>query len=227
MKSPVAMPDMYVGLQQLELQRVDYNAPEASGRIGGVQAGFPLWLGVWTLGRMPADYSDQWRAWLAGMRGATRRFIGRDLSREYPKLYPAGFGDFGAFTGAAADWSSVIDADGDCQLTLELGVAAAGLVLSQGDGIDFRYNATEAAVAGKPWRALVRVVAAATADGSGDLTVTVEPPVPAAVPDTAVAHLDQPGCTMALVIDQTGFDSIDRLYSIRGGTITGVQDIRS
>lgn len=227
MKSPVAMPDMYVALQQLELQRVDYNAPEASGRIGGVQAGFPLWLGVWTLGRMPVDYSDQWRAWLAGMRGATRRFVGFDLSRRYPKLYPDGLGAFGAFTGAASDWSSSIDADGDCQLTLELGAAAAGLVLSQGDGIDFRYNASEAAVSGKPWRALVRVVAAATADGSGDVTVTVEPPVPSAVPDAAVAHLDQPGCTMALVIDQTSMDSVDRLYSIRGGTITGVQDIRS
>lgn len=221
------MPDMYVALQHLEPQRVDYAAPEASGRVGGVQAGFPLWLGVWTLGRMTEAYSDIWRAWLVGMRGATRRFIGRDLARGYPKLYPDGFGAFGAFTGAASSWSQSIDSVGDSHLTLHLGVAAAGLVLSQGDGIDFRYNASETAVAGLAWRAFVRVVAAGTANGSGDVTVTVEPPVPTAVPGAAVAHLDQPGCTMALIIDNSNVDAIDRLYSIRGGQIMGVQDIRS
>jgi hypothetical protein len=71
------------------------------------------------------------------------------------------------------------------------------------------------------------VVEGATADGSGDLTVIVEPPVPSAVPDTAVAHIDEPGCTMALVIDQTSLGPIDRLYSINGGQITAVQDIRA
>lgn len=227
MKSPVAMPTMYVAQQQFELQRVDYAAPEANGRVGGVQAGFPLWSAVWTLGRMPEDNSDEWRAWISNLRGATRRFIGFDLSRLYPKQYPDGFGAFGAFTGTAADWSETINADGDSELTLNLGAAAAGLVLSQGDCIDFRYDATEEAIAGLPWRALVRVVEGGTANGSGDVTVIVEPPVPSAVPDTAVAHLDQPGCTMALVTDQSNVGAIDRLYSINGGQITGIQDIRS
>lgn len=227
MKAPIEMPDQYVVLQQIEPQRIDYAAPEASGRINGVQAGFPLWSGVWTLGRMTEEYSDRWRAWLAGMRGATRRFIGRDLARQYPKLYPDGFGAFGAFTGTASSWSSSIDSDGDCHLTLHLGAAAAGLILSQGDGIDFRYNASETAITGLAWRAFVRVTAAATADGSGDLTVTVEPPVPTAVPGGAVAHIDEPGCTMALVVDQSNVGAVDRLYSILGGQIIGVQDIRS
>jgi hypothetical protein len=227
MKAPVDMPTMYVAQQQFEVQRVDYSAPEAAGRIGGVQAGFPLWSGVWTLGRMTEDYSDTWRAWLAGLRGATRRFIGRDLARQYPKQYPDGFADFSPFTGAALDWSATTNADGDCELTLNLGADAAGLVLSAGDGIDFRYSATETAIAGLAWRAFVRVTVGDTADGSGDLTVIVEPPVPDAVPDTAVAHLDQPGCTMVLVTDQSNVGPVDRLYSIQGGQIVGVQDIRS
>lgn len=227
MKAPLEMPTMYVAQQQFELQRVDYAAPEASGRIGGVQAGFPLWAGVWTLGRMTADYSDQWRAWLTRLRGATRRFIGRDLARQYPREYPDGLGGFGAFTGAAASWSQVIDSDGDAQLTLQLGAAGAGLVLSQGDYIDFRYSATESAVSGLAWRAMVRVVSAATANGSGAVTVTVEPPVPDAVPSDAVAHLDEPGCIMAVIVDQSSLGPIDRLYSINGGQILGVQDIRS
>jgi hypothetical protein len=226
-KAPVEMPTMYVAQQQFEPQRVDYGAPEASGRIGGVQAGFPLWGAVWTLGRMTDDYSDTWRAWLAGMRGATRRFIGRHLSRQYPKLYPDGLSAFAPFTGTAVDWSSTINSDGDCELTLELGADAAGLILSLGDGIDFRYSATETSVSGLAWRAFVRVVQGGTADGSGDVTVIVEPPVPDAVPDSAVAHIDQPGCIMALILDQTGLNAIDRLYSITGGQITAVQDIRA
>jgi hypothetical protein len=176
---------------------------------------------------MPEDNSDEWRAWLAGVRGATRRFIGRDLTRQYPKLYPDGFGAFGAFTGAASDWSESINSDGDSELTLSLGAAAATLVLSVGDYIDFRWEASETAIAGLPWRALVRVVEGGTADGSGDITVTVEPPVPSAVPDTAEAHIDQPGCTMALVSAQTSLGAVDRLYSIGGGAIAGIQDLRS
>jgi hypothetical protein len=227
MKAPAEMPTMYVALQQFKLQRVDYLSPEASGRIGAVQAGAPLWSGVWTLGRMPEDNSDEFEAFLDSQRGAARRFIGRDLKRQYPKLYPDGFGAFGAFTGAASSWSQTINSDGDARLTLNLGAAAAGLVLSKRDGIDFRYSATETAISGLPWRAFVRVVSGATANGSGSLTVTIEPPVPSAVPGTAVAHIDQPGCTMALISDQTDVDAIDRLYSIRGGQITGIQDLRS
>jgi hypothetical protein len=32
---------------------------------------------------------------------------------------------------------------------------------------------------------------------------------------------------MRIVADQTSFEPIDRLYSVRGGQIVGIQDIRS
>jgi hypothetical protein len=227
MKAPVEMPTMYVAQQSFELQRVNYTAPTADGRVGGVQAGFPLWSAVYTLGRMPEDNSDEWRAFIADQRGGIRRFIGRDLARQYPKLYPDGFGDFGTFTGAASSWSQTINSDDDARLTLHLGADAAGLVLSFGDGIDFRYDATETAISGIAWRSFSRVTSGGTADGSGDVTVTVEPPIPDAVPSDAVAHLDQPGCVMTIVADQTNFEPIDRLYSVKGGQVVGVQDLRS
>lgn len=227
MKAAVEMPTLYVAQQSFKPQRVNYSAATADGRVGGVQAGWPLWTGVWQLGRMPEDNSDEWEAFLDDQRDGLRRFIGRDLKRQYPKLYPDGFGDFGAFTGAASDWSATINADGDCELTLNLGTDAAGLVLSKRDNIDFRYSATETAVAGLAWRYLVRVTAGGTADASGDVTVTVEPPVHDAVPSDAVAHLDEPGCTMTILADQTSVEPIDRLYSIKGGQVVGVQDIRS
>lgn len=223
MKAPVEMPDMYVAMEHFEIQRVDYSAPEASGRIGGVQAGFPLWSGIWTLGAMPVDNSDEWRAFISGLRGQTRRFIGRPISRPLPKAYMDD-GLPGVFTGAASSWSESINSDGDSELTLN-GLPAS-FVLSQGDYIDFRYAATEDSVSGLDWRALVRVVEGATANGSGTVTVTVEPPVPSAVPSDAVAHVDEPGCIMALVLDQTSVGPVDRLYSIREGQITGIQDIR-
>src|SRR5437868_14970158 len=115
MKAPLAMPASGASMQEFEPQRIDYMAPEAGGRVGGVQAGFPLWLATWTIGRIGADKSDEWRAWLLRMRGATRRFLGRDLSRPFPKLHASGFSRMtiiggAAFTGAASDWSENITA---------------------------------------------------------------------------------------------------------------------
>lgn len=225
MKAPVEMPTMYVALQQFELVRNDYAAPEASGRIGGVQAGFPLWQMVCSLSRMPIAYSDEWRAWLSGMRGATRRLIGRDIARQLPRAYVETGSLPGGFDGEAATWAETINADDDAELTLT--GLPVGFVLSQGDPIDFRYLATEEAIEDLPWRAMVRVVEGGTADGSGDLTVTIEPPVPTAVPGSATAHVSETGCTMALVLSETNIDGIDRLYSVLGGQITAVQDIRA
>lgn len=222
MKAPIAMPTMHVAMQQFELQRQDFMAPEASGRIGGVQAGFPLWSMVNTLSRMNVQYSDEWRAWLSNMRGATRRLIAFPLDRPLPRQY-MDTGLPGGFSGPASGWSETINADGDSELTLAI---PTGIVLSQGDYIDFRYTATEDAIAGLPWRALVRVVEGGTA-ASGSVTVKVEPPVPDAVPGSAVAHLNNPGCTMVLILDQTSLEAVDRLYSIGGGQITAVQDIRA
>lgn len=153
MKAAIEMPTMYVAAQTFFQQRVDYTAAEASGRVGGVQAGFPLWAAVYSLTRMPEDNSDEWEAFIDDLRGASRCFIGRDLKRQFPKLYPDGFGAFGAFSGAASSWSQTINSDGDGRLTLHLGSAAAGLVLSKRDGIDFRYTATDPGVSGLPWRA--------------------------------------------------------------------------
>lgn len=218
------MPDMYIREQSFELLRVDYAAPEAAGRVGGVQAGFPLWEAVWSLSRMPLVNSDEWRAWLAGLRGATRRFIGRDVPRQLPRAYlttgmPGGFG------GICSDWSETINADGDSELWLD--GLPTGFVLSHGDYIDFRYDATEDAIAGLPWRALVRVVEGGTANGSGEVTVVVEPSVPTAVPSDAVAHVSETGCIMAVDLERTELATVDVLKAILGGTITAIQDIRA
>jgi hypothetical protein len=229
-KPPIEMPTSGASQQQYELQRVDYGAPEAGGRIGGVQAGFPLWMGSWGIGRIGADKSDELRAFWIRLRGATRRFIGRDLGRPYPKAHIRGFttmtkADGSPFLGSASSWSETITGDGDS--LVELNGVPPGLILSVGDYVGFRWTATEDSVAGLPWQAAVRVVEGAMADALGTVEVMCEPPVPTAIPAEAVAHLDRPGCVMAAVGDQSKLDPIDRRLAVTGGTIVGVQDIRS
>ena len=230
MKAPIEMPELYVESQVFETQRVDYMAATADGRVGGVQAGFPLWSMVCALTRMPSDDSDDWTAFKDQLRGSTRRFYGRDLSRPYPKLHANGFAGLlraggGSFDGTASTWSETINSDDDSEVTLT--GLPVGFTLSKRDYIGFSWTATEDDVAGLEWHAVVRVVEGGSADSSGDLTVICEPAIPTAVPDTATAYLNKPKCVMALVAEQTSLEPVDVLKSIRGGQIVGIQDIRS
>lgn len=231
MKAPLTMPTQRVGMQQFELQRVDYASPEASGRFGGVQAGFPLWSAVYTLTNQTEDESDDWRAFWSQLRGSVRRFYGYDFARQYPKEYADGFSGLtraggGSFDGTATSWTESVNADGDQRVTLN--GLPANFVISKGDYIGFSYTATEDAVAGLTWHFLVRAVEAKTANGSGVLsTLTVEPPLPDWLSSaSATAYLNQPKCVMAMIPDQSSLEPIDRRYAIGGGQIVGVQDVR-
>jgi hypothetical protein len=231
MKAPIAMPaDVYLQ-HEFELQRIDYMAPEGGGRVNGVQAGFPLWQASYSLETiLSVDESDAVRAFISQLRGATRRFLARDISRPYPKAHCGGFDGMtkaggGSFTGAATTWSENIDSNEDSQVSLTN--LPAGFVLSVGDYIGFRWTATEASVAGLTWHAPVRVVVGGTANGSGNVTVTCEPPIPAAVPDSATAYLNEPACVMALLVDRTSLQPQGQTLTVEGGTIVGIQDIRA
>lgn len=227
---PRDLPDAIAALQEFEIQRIDYTAPEAGGAIGGVQAGFPLWLASWSIGKIGAAKSDEVRAWFARRRGGARPFFGRDLTRPFPKAHIAGFAGMtraggGAFDGSATSWSETIDGEDDCRLTLT--GLPAGLALGFTDYVGFKWDDPAGADGNNYRRALVRVVVGGTASGGGSVTVTVEPPVPALVPAGAVAHLDNPKCVMKLVTEQSKLDAIDRRLAVRGGTIAGLQDLRS
>jgi hypothetical protein len=230
MKPPFAMPTDFYSMVDFDIQRVDYGSPEAGSRVGGVQAGFPLWIGTWTLDVVGPDESDAIRAFKDRCRGATRRFLGKDFTRLYPKAYSFGFAgmtrpDASPFDGSATDWSETITGDSDSQVTLE--GLPEGLELGTGDLIGFHWVATEDSVAGLTWHAIVRVDIGGTADETGTLTVTSEPPVPEAVPADAIAYLNEPACVMALITDQTKLQAIGKRNAIGGGQIVGLQDIRA
>lgn len=232
MKAPLQPPESGASQQHFELERVDFGAAEASGRVGGVQAGFPLWSGIWTIGAIGEARSDEWRSFFSELRGAIRAFYGSDKRRPYPKAYPAGFAGMsraagGSFTGSATAWSQSIDANDDQLLAL------AGLpnnfVLTTGDYVGFKWTATSEGVAGLEWRTVVRVIrgGGSIANSSGNMTVKVEPPIPNCVPAGAIAHLDNPACVMRQIIDQSKLNPIDRRGAVTGGTLAAIQDLRA
>lgn len=231
MKAPLTMPVSGMSLQQFELDRLDYDAPEASGRQGGVQAGPPLWMGAWTIGTIGAAKSDELRAFMAALRGSIRWFLGRDLTRPFPKTYASGFAGMtraggGSFDGTATSWSETVNSDEDQVVTIN--GLPAGFVLDVGDYVGFRWTATDAEVAGQTWHAPVRCIETKTANGSGVISnIMVEPPIPSVVPSTATLYLDTPVAVMKQVPAKSSLDAVDRRLAVRGGMLTGIQDLRA
>jgi hypothetical protein len=227
---PRAMPSRGAAQQEFEIQRVHFEAPEAGGALGGIQAGSPRWLATWSLGRVGAGGSDEWRAWLAGMRGGMRRFYGRDFARPYPKKHLSGFAGMvrpggAAFDGSATAWAEQIDAEGNSLVTLA--GLPAGLILSAIDYIGFKWDAAGRPAGTHERRALIRVEIGGVVAANGSVTVRCEPAVPLVVPPAAKAHLDNPVCVMGIVPEGTKLGGIDRSLAIRSGTIVGIQDIRA
>lgn len=229
----LSQPDTRSGIARVrfEIQRIDYGAPEASGRQGGVQAGWPLWSVRYELDRNDPDSALLWQAFFDRMRGRIRRFYAIDPTRRFPKAYPFGFAGLMRafttipFTGRVASWSQSIDADGNAVLTLN--GLPAGLQLSVGDLVGFRWDAAGAGTGNMMRRTMARAVLPATADASGTALVTVEPPLDTAlVPAGAIAHLDSPAVVAQLVPENSDLGPIGAGGILPGGTIVAIQDLR-
>ncbi len=230
----LTQPDTPSGITRVrfDIERVDYAAPEASGRQGGVQAGWPLWAARFEIDRSDPDSADLWQAFFDRLRGRIRRFYAMDPKRRFPKLYRFGFaglvraGTATAFTGPATSWSQAIDADGNALLTLN--GLPAGLQLSVGDLIGLRWDASGAGAGNMMRRTIARAVLPATATGAGQAQVTIEPPLNTAlVPAGAIAHLDNPACVMQLVPEDSQIGPIGAGGILAGATITAIQDLRA
>jgi hypothetical protein len=229
----LAQPDTRSGIARVrfEIQRVDYGAPEASGRQGGVQAGWPLWSARFEIDRSDPESADLWQAFFDRMRGRIRRFYAIDPTRRFPRLYRFGFGGLvragtaTAFDGTATSWSQSIDGSGNALLTLN--GLPAGLQLSVGDNVGLRWDAVGAGAGNMMRRTMARAVLPATANGSGVAVVTVEPPINTAlVPSGAIAHLNNPACVMQLVPEDSDLGPIGAGGILSGGTVFAIQDLR-
>lgn len=216
---------------RFDIERVDYAAPEASGRQGGVQAGWPIWAARYEIDRSDPDSADLWQAFFDRLRGRIRRFYAIDPKRRLPKLYRFGFGGLvragtaTAFDGTATSWSQAIDANGNALITLN--GLPAGLVLSVGDMIGFRWDAAGAGAGNMMRRTIARAVLPATATGAGQAQVTVEAPLNTAlVPAGAIAHLNDPAAVMQLVPEDSSLGPVGASGILSGAAIVAVQDLR-
>lgn len=226
-------PDTPSGIARVrfDIQRVDFAAPEASGRQGGVQAGFPLWAARYEIDRSDPDSADLWQAFFDRLRGRIRRFYAIDPKRRLPKLYRFGFaglvraGTATAFNGTATSWSQSVDSLGDGRITLN--GLPAGFQISAGDMIGFRWDAVGFGAGNMMRRTIARAVLPATATGAGQALVTVEPPLNTSlVPAGAIAHFDNPAVVMQLVPEDSQIGPIGTGGILAGATITAIQDLR-
>lgn len=187
-----------------ELERVDSYSPENGGRIGAVQVGWPRWVGTWEYRNLNRGEREEVRAWVRAQRGPMRLFYGRDGRFSKPRS--------GDPVNTVSSWS--VDSTGT-QLTLNTDRPVVRLWY--GDYIGFTW--------GDNSRFLVSVIESAVANSSGVVTVTVEPPLPTWIPETATAVLRSPDCLMrmdpARSTTMPEFER-DRFMTIR---ITGVQEI--
>jgi hypothetical protein len=141
MKAPLEMPTDFFSQVDFDPQRVDYGAPEASGRVGGVQAGFPLWIA--TTRSTSSARTNRTRVARSRTRCAERPALPRP--RPHPPLSQGHRGGFagmvraggGAFDGTATAWSEAITADGDSQVTLHglpAGSSSGSAIISASTG---------------------------------------------------------------------------------------------
>ena len=216
---------------RFDIERVDFGAPEASGRQGGVQAGWPLWSARYELDRSDPDSADLWQAFFDRMRGRMRRFYAIDPKRRMPKLYRFGFagllraGTSTPFTGAATSWSQAVDSLGDARMTLN--GLPAGFQISVGDMIGLRWDAAGFAAGNMMRRTIARAVLATNATGAGQAQVMIEPPLNTSlVPAGAIAHFDNPAAVMQLVPEDSELGPIGTGGVLAGGSISAIQDLR-
>lgn len=232
MMAPLPMPSLPAGIArvQFEPERVDYAAPEASGRQGGVQAGWPLWTATFELDQVDSESADLWRAFVARLRGRQRLFLGIDPTRRFPRAAPRGFAGLvraggGAFDGSALGWAQNIDADGNAAIGLT--GLPANFPLAAGDFIGWKWDAAGSAAGSYDRRTMARVVVPAVASAGGGITATVEPPIDTlVVPPGAVAHLDNPACLMRQLPDRSSIGAIGAGGALSGATLVAAQDLR-
>ena len=215
---PLTLPADFAGTELFEIRRVDFDSPTSGGAVGGVTSGFPVWTARWTLARaLRRETTDGLIAFHDALRGRQRLFFGAPQERAMPWRYPNGFAGLnraggGAFDGTATGWTLNTDRD-----VLSLTGLPPGLILTVRDYGMFRWT-----TGGEARRALVRMMEGATANGSGALSITIEPGVPTRVPSNAVFDLVRPCTLMRLDTAETRMGEIDR-NGRTSGVLAGIE----
>lgn len=189
------------------LDRVQAKSPGRGGLAQVVELGPATWHAVYETPALGKSDALAWSAWLASLRGGVRLFKMVDPWRQAPHAHPsyaglnrAGGGSFDG-TCALADVGVAFD-------TLDLETLPVGFTLTPGDLVSFVTST---------YQALHEVIEGGAANGSGDLTVTVEPAVRPTWTPGATVSLYRPWCIG--VIDATSQAHERRAADSRGGSV--------
>lgn len=132
-----------------------------------------------------------WHAWLQSLRGGARLFKAWNPVRRYAVTYPSGYGGMSRAGGGSFDGTATLSAIGGTLDTVTLTALPASFVLAPGDMLSFPFSSAVG-------QSLHRVVENATANGSGAMTVTVEPTIPLAATTGVTVSLEKPWCKAVL-----------------------------
>jgi len=144
------------------------------------------WEGHFETYPMREADAEEWKAWLASLRGGLRTFRMWDPVREFARAYPQGYAALTRHGGGSfADGTATLTAIGGSRDTVTLATLPSTFVLLPGDRISIPFQTTK--------RCLVRVVEGATAS-AGTATVGVEPVLPLAVAADVTVDLKRAHC---------------------------------
>ena len=155
------------------------------------------WGGLFTLPPMKRAVAAPWLSFFTQLRGAAGRFYGFDPNAKTPR--------------GVASGSPLVNGSSQTGVSLTTDawpVSTTGLLLPG----DYFQVGSE----------LKMVTASVDSNGSGEATITFEPPLRASPSDNATIIYTNPTCVMRLVDDsQTGWD-VDQL-GLYGLSFTGVE----
>lgn len=202
--SVIAFPTtLYAARMSWSQIRLDFSFNSAFGSQG-MEIGSPLWAVTLTSDRLYETDTGAWKALLMQLRGQTNQLSLWDFARPAPRGTMRG--TMTVSTDAAQGATSlVIVASGENSKTL-----LAGDLLGLGTGTT---------------QQVVMVTADATSNGSGVITVSIEPPLRNAFVATSAVTWDKPKALFRRTQSRAGWDYESVFAS--GFTLDLIEDVRA
>jgi hypothetical protein len=189
-----------------EPQFLQVVAPTRGGLAQVANVGPELWRIKYETRAMNKADAAEFSAWAQSLRGGAKLFKAYHPQRALPQAYPGGFGSLTkAAGGSFAAGTGSLTAIGTTRDTITVNGLPASFALNVGDMLSYPIGDT---------RALHRVMEDATGNGSGVVTLTVEPTVPLAATTSVSVLFLKPYCHA--VIDARSFEMRS---DISGGSV--------
>ncbi len=170
---PRALPaELIARLSTCSFERtyIQEEAPTRGGDTIARDLGPDLWTATYQSALLTPVNFKIVEAWLDSLNGSLNAFLGYDIARTFAINYPNGYGGLIRAGGGAFDGTASLTSVAGDNVTPTIGTLPVGFQIAIGDYMGWTYNSGASV-------ALHRAVAAATADGSGNLAVEVRPPI--------------------------------------------------